>query len=486
IDRFGLSDAQGQAIVEMPLGRLSGLEIDKILEEMAEKRALVEKYQDILAHEEKLLAVLREDLEGIRARFGDERRTSIEEAADDIVLEDLIEKHTCVITITHAGYVKRQNVEEYAIQNRGGMGRRALTTREEDSVRDIFVSNSHNLLFFFSNKGRVFVRKCFEIPEASKNAKGTNVVNLLPLEEGEMITSFLSIDRERMEEAKKLYASMKLEESAEAATDGEQPAADSEEDVPETKDVLVFVTKNAVIKRVGLFAFSNVVTTKGKCREQGIKAIELDEGDEMLFAAHTDGEQDIFVAATNGLATRFPENKVRQMSRLARGVRAMTLAPGESVCGALAIAHENEERVLATMTENGVGKFSRFDDFTAHNRGGKGMKCQKLGGKAGERLVGVAAVAEGDEILIIASDGNLIRVAVDASRITGRGAAGVKIMNTVDRATGESTREVIGFQRVPACDVSGAEAAETSQEEAPDGAGTEAPGTDAPSEPLEE
>ncbi|MBP5288892.1 MAG: DNA topoisomerase 4 subunit A, partial [Clostridia bacterium] len=176
MDRFDLSDAQGQAIVEMPLGRLAGLEIDKILEEMAEKRALVEKYQDILAHEEKLLAVLREDLEGIRARFGDERRTSIEEAADDIVLEDLIEKHTCVITITHAGYIKRQNVEEYAIQNRGGMGRRALTTREEDSVRDIFVSNSHNLLFFFSNKGRVFVRKCIEIPEASKIAKGTNVV----------------------------------------------------------------------------------------------------------------------------------------------------------------------------------------------------------------------------------------------------------------------------------------------------------------------
>ena len=447
--RFDLSDAQGQAIVEMPLGRLAGLEIDKILEEMAEKRALVEKYQDILAHEEKLLAVLKEDLEGVRARFGDERRTAIEEAADDIVLEDLIEKHKCVITITHAGYIKRQNVEEYALQNRGGQGKRALTTREEDSVRDLFVSHSHNFLFFFSNRGRVYVRKCFEIPEAGKNAKGTNVVNL---EEGEKITSFLSIEREQMEDAKKLYAKLNAEDAEEAegsaAELADVEAEGAEDTAKEVGDNLVFVTRNAVIKRVGLYQFANVVTNKGKCVEKGIRAMDLDEGDELLFAAHTDGTRDLFIAASNGLATRFAEKRVRRMGRTARGVRAMRLLPGESVCGALAIAPKDETRLLATMTENGVGKFSRFDEFTAReNRGGKGMICQKLGGKAGKRLVGISAVAEGDEILIIASDGNLIRVAADASRITGRGAAGVKIMNTKD-GSGEATREVIAFQRV--------------------------------------
>ena len=187
IARFDLSDAQGQAIVDMPLGRLAGLEIEKILEEMEEKRALVAKLEDILSHHDKLLAVLKEEILDIRKRFGDERRTVIEEFVDDILLEDMIEKHKAVITVTHAGYIKRQRLDDYQAQNTGGKGLRALTTKEEDSIRDLVVSHSHNYVFFFSNQGRLYVKKCYEIPEASRNAKGTNLVNVLNLKEGEKI-----------------------------------------------------------------------------------------------------------------------------------------------------------------------------------------------------------------------------------------------------------------------------------------------------------
>ena len=297
---------------------------------------------------------------------------------------------------------------------------------------------------FFSSKGKVYIRKCYEVPEAGKSAKGNNIVNLLPLEEGEKITAFLSIEADRMTEARRLAALIKKEklDRKESDEEAEESAAEKFGDAIRENGILFFVTKRAVVKRVGLYEFASVVTTKGKSMEQGIRALKLDEDDELLFAERTDGTQDLFVAASNGLATRFAEDKVRIMSRAAGGVRAMRLAEGESVCGAIAIAHEGEERLLATITENGVGKFSSFDEFTAHNRGGKGMKCQKIGGKAGNRLVGVTAVAEGDEILIIASDGKLIRVAVDTGRVISRGAAGVRIMKPKEGS------EVIAFQRV--------------------------------------
>ncbi|MBR7165988.1 MAG: DNA gyrase subunit A, partial [Clostridia bacterium] len=244
IERFSLSEVQGQAIVEMPLGRLAGLEIEKILEEMAEKQALVARLRDILANRDKLFAVLKEEILEIRHKFGDERRTRIEAAADDIVLEDLIEKHAAVITVTHAGYIKRQKLADYQAQNTGGKGMRALTTKEEDSIRDLLVSHSHNFMFFFSNQGRLYVKKCYEIPEAGRTAKGTNLVNVLSLKENEKITAFLSVAKIN------------------------------------TDEVLSFVTRDGFVKRTPLKLFRHI-------RKDGVKAITLDEGDELLYVSKT-------------------------------------------------------------------------------------------------------------------------------------------------------------------------------------------------------
>ena len=398
MERFLLSDVQGQAIVEMPLGRLAGLEIEKILEEMAEKQALVAYLREILADREKLLGVLKEEILEIRKKFGDERRTEIEDAADDIILEDLIEKHKAVITVTHAGYIKRQRLDDYQAQNTGGKGMRALTTKEEDSIRDLVVSHSHNYVFFFSNLGRLYVKKCYEIPEASRNAKGTNLVNVLNLKEGERITAFLSVPKLATEEA------------------------------------LYFVTRNGFIKRTPLALFRHV-------RRDGVKAITLDEGDELLFVGKTLGDGDLFVASTEGVAVRFHEEEIRLMGRIARGVRAMRLSEGAAVCGAIAIG-QKEERTLVTLSDNGVGKRSSFEEFAAKHRGGKGMRCQKLGGKAGETMVGIAAVSENDDLILIASDGKLIRVHADRISLVGRSSSGIFVMRPEE---GES---LTSFQRV--------------------------------------
>jgi len=399
IARFTLSDAQGQAIVEMPLGRLAGLEIEKILEEMAEKRALAEKLQGILDDEEKLLTVLKDELLEIRRKFGDERRTTIEQAADDIVLEDLIEKHKAVITVTHAGYIKRQRLSDYQAQNTGGKGMRALTTKEEDSIRDILISHSHNFVFFFTNLGRLYVKKCYEIPEAGRNAKGTNLVNILPLKEGEKITAYLSVQKLA------------------------------------TEEILSFVTRGGFVKRTPLKLFRHV-------RRDGVRAITLNEGDELLYVNLTDGSGDLFVASTGGLATRFAESEIRLMGRSARGVRAMRLAAGAEVCGAISILSLKEERCLVTLSDNGVGKRTAFDSFAAKHRGGKGMICQKLGGKAGDRMVGIAAVNEQDDLLLIASNGKMIRVHAGDISLVGRNSSGIYVMRPEDGET------LTDFQRV--------------------------------------
>jgi len=397
--RFSLSEVQGQAIVEMPLGRLAGLEIEKILEEMAEKQALVARLRDILANRDKLFAVLKEEILEIRHKFGDERRTRIEAAADDIVLEDLIEKHAAVITVTHAGYIKRQKLADYQAQNTGGKGMRALTTKEEDSIRDLLVSHSHNFMFFFSNQGRLYVKKCYEIPEASRTAKGTNLVNVLSLKENEKITAFLSVAKIN------------------------------------TEEVLSFVTRDGFVKRTPLNLFRHI-------RKDGVKAITLNEGDELLYVSKTEGAGDLFVASSGGNAVRFHESEIRLMGRTARGVRAMRLGDGEYVCGSIAIASQGESRALVTMTDNGVGKRSDFEEFSAKHRGGKGMRCQKLGGKAGEKLIGIQAVEEEDDLMLISSDGKLVRVHAAGISKVGRNSSGIYVMRPEE---GES---LISIQRV--------------------------------------
>ena len=399
IERFSLSEVQGQAIVEMPLGRLAGLEIEKILEEMAEKQALVARLRDILANRDKLFAVLKEEILEIRHKFGDERRTRIEAAADDIVLEDLIEKHAAVITVTHAGYIKRQKLADYQAQNTGGKGMRALTTKEEDSIRDLLVSHSHNFMFFFSNQGRLYVKKCYEIPEAGRTAKGTNLVNVLSLKENEKITAFLSVAKIN------------------------------------TDEVLSFVTRDGFVKRTPLKLFRHI-------RKDGVKAITLNEGDELLYVSKTEGAGDLFVASSGGNAVRFHESEIRLMGRTARGVRAMRLGDGEYVCGSIAIASQGESRALVTMTDNGVGKRSDFEEFSAKHRGGKGMRCQKLGGKAGEKLIGIQAVEEEDDLMLISSDGKLVRVHAEGISKVGRNSSGIYVMRPEE---GES---LISIQRV--------------------------------------
>ena len=407
IQRFSLSDVQGQAIVEMPLGRLAGLEIEKILEEMAEKQALVARLQDILANRDKLYAVLKEEILEIRRKFGDERRTKIEAAADDIVLEDLIEKHAAVITVTHAGYIKRQKLADYQAQNTGGKGMRALTTKEEDSIRDLLVSHSHNYMFFFSNQGRLYVKKCYEIPEASRTAKGTNLVNVLSLKENEKITAFLSVAKIN------------------------------------TDEVLSFVTRSGFVKRTPLNLFRHI-------RKDGVKAITLNEDDELLYVSKTEGAGDLFVASSGGNAVRFHESEIRLMGRTARGVRAMRLGKGEYVCGALAISSQGESRALVTMTDNGVGKRSEFDEFSAKHRGGKGMRCQKLGGKAGSSLIGIQAVEEEDDLMLISSDGKLVRVHAAGISKVGRNSSGIYVMRLEEGETLISIQRVINDEELEA------------------------------------
>lgn len=395
IERFELSDAQGQAIVEMPLGKLAGLEVNKILEEMAEKQALVEKIRDILSDEKKVLGVVKEDLLEIKARYGDERKTAIEQAVDDILIEDLIEKHKCVVTVSKSGYIKRIPADQYQAQNRGGKGINAMTTKEEDFVSNIIVAHSHSWLFMFTNLGRLYAKKCYELPEAGRTAKGTNIVNILPLKPDEKITAFISVSK------------------------------------VDTDELLTMITRSGYIKRTPLKVFKHL-------RRNGINAITLTEGDELMFVEKTDSNKDIFVATNDGRCIRFDEKEVSVMGRNARGVRAIRLSGSQVVAGALSLDKDSDKLIL-TVTQNGFGKRSDPAAYTSHHRGGSGMTCHKLSEKTG-LLSGIAAVDDSDDIMMITDSGMLIRIPVNQISVIGRAASGVIIMRTSDNAV------ISGFQ----------------------------------------
>ena len=398
--RFDFSDAQAQAIVKMPLGNLASLEINTILEELARLRALIADLEDILANKSRIFDIMREELLDIKRRFGDERRTDIVEAEDDIILEDLIEKHKCVITITHDGYIKRIAADEYTAQNRGGKGINAMKTKEEDSVKSMFISHSHNYLFMFSNLGRLYIKKCYEIPEASRQAKGSHMNNVLSLQEGEQITAFISV------------AKINTEEN------------------------LIMVTEKGVIKRTPLKLFRHI-------RRGGVNAIRLDEGDKLMFVKKTEGDEEILIATSDGLAIKFDEAKVRVMGRTARGVRAIRLSEGAKVVGMLTAkkSEEGYEQLLLTVTENGVGKCSTLDSFRLSGRGGKGVRCQKITEKTGS-LVGITEICPEDDIMLITNEGILIRVPASQISTTGRASTGVIIMRMSEGAS------IVGLQRV--------------------------------------
>ena len=382
IERFGLSDAQAQAIVEMTLGKLSGLERQKVEDRIEKLTALVAEYRAILADEGKVIAIIKEELLAIKDKFGDARRTELVESTDDIDLEDLIERHTCVITVSHTGYIKRQKASVYTAQNRGGKGVVGMKTKEDDYVENVIVSGSHSLLMFFTNMGRVYAKKAYRIPEAGKTAKGTNLVNIISLQENEFVTAIIPVTE---------------------FTEGEY---------------LTMVTKRGIVKRTLLKAFEYQ-------RQSGKRAISLDEEDELIFVRHTKGNESLLIATRNGLAVKFDENNVREMGRTARGVKGITLMGDDYVCG---VAVVDEAKTLLTVTEGGMGKRTSFEDFRQmKHRGGKGVTCHKITDKTG-KLSTVMTVSEDDDIMLITNEGTIIRTSVSSINVYSRTAAGVIIM----------------------------------------------------------
>ncbi len=388
VARFGLSQIQAQAIVDMTLGSLAGLERLKIEEELAAKLALIAELEEILVNDEKVKEIIEADLLAIKEKFGDARRTEIAGAIDDIIDEDLIDKHDCVITMTNAGYIKRAPVDTYTAQKRGGKGIIGMNTKEDDYVDTVMVVHSHSFLLMFTNMGRVYMKKAYMIPEASRTAKGTNIVNVLELNENEKVTSVIAIHG-------------------------------FEED-----EYFIMVTKNGVIKRANVKDFEYQ-------RKGGKIAINLDEGDELCFVKHTTGEDEIVIATHDGRAVRFKESDARVMGRTARGVRGIKMNEGDYVVGAAIV---DETKALITLTENGYGKRNPFDAYNARNRGTKGVICQKTSEKTG-KLAGIAAVHENDDIMIITNDGTMIRTPVNGIPVyEGNNTSGVIIMRLSEGA----------------------------------------------------
>lgn len=379
--RFSLDDIQAQAIVDMTLGRLSGLERQKVEERLAKLYALIEELTADLNDEGRIKEIIKTEMLEIKAKFADPRRTELVAAEDDIVYEDLIERHTCVVTMTHGGYIKRQPADTYSAQKRGGKGIIGMATKEEDYVEDVIAANSHALLMFFTNTGKVHTRKTYQIPEAGRTAKGSNIVNILELEASEKVTAIISV-----------------------------PGFSD-------KEYLFMVTKRGIVKKTLLSEFEYQ-------RKGGKIALTLDDGDELVYVKHTSGNDDIIIATHDGLSARFGEEDVRPMGRGARGVKGMTLSDGDYIVGCAVIS---EDKALLTITEGGFGKRCEFDNFSAHNRGVKGVMCHGISERTG-KLAGIAAVGESDDIMMITNDGTIIRTPVSGIPFYGRSAGGVIVM----------------------------------------------------------
>ena len=377
----GLSEAQAEAIVQMRLGQLTGLERDKIINEMLSLCEKINDLRDILAHKARVLGIIRDDLEEIRGKFGDERRTTIENVSGEMDIEDLIPVEDCVVTYTNFGYIKRVPAAVYKSQRRGGRGVTGMKQREEDFVSEMFVGSSHDHVLFFTNRGIMFDLKCFEIPMGGKDSKGTNIVNLLPLAENE-----------------KIAAMMKVSEFND-------------------ESYIVIVTRNGKIKRTPLPAYKNV-------RKNGLIAIKLDEGDEIEGVRMTCGQDQLFVATRDGMAIRVDENCIRPQGRSAHGVRIMKLRGEDEI---VSMARVRAGATLLTVTEKGFGKRSEIDSYRIQNRGGFGLTNYKPDEERG-KVCGIKVVDETDDIMMISSDGIIIRIRTSDIRIMGRIAKGVRVM----------------------------------------------------------
>lgn len=384
MESFGLDEVQAQAIVQMRLGQLTGLERSRIEEELAALEEKIKELLSILEDRSKLLTMLKDEILEIKRRFADERRTKIMAVSGEVDVEDLIPEEDCVLTLTNFGYVKRQKTDTYKLQRRGGRGVSGMSCREEDVASEMFVVNSHDYVMFFTNLGKTYRLKCYEIPEGSRTSKGTNVANLLPILPEEKVTSMIKV-----------------------------PAFEEEKH-------LVMVTKGGIIKRTQLNAYDSA-------RKNGLIAIDLDEGDELAWVSVTDGKTELLVATKKGMAIRFSETDVRVVGRTARGVKAITLKDSDSVVG---MSPVYREKMVLTVSETGYGRLSDFDDYRLQNRGGKGITnyhVEKYGDVAAIKLVSCD-----EDVILIAENGVIIRIKADSIRKCSRPSKGVRVMKITD------------------------------------------------------
>ena len=435
MERFGLDDVQAQAIVQMRLGQLTGLERTKLEEELAALRLKIADFLDIIASEARRYGIIKDEAMEMKKRFSDERRTEIAAISGEMDVEDLIPEEDCVLTLTNFGYVKRQTLDTYRTQRRGGRGISGMSRREEDVASELFIANSHDFVLFFSDRGRVYRLKCYEIPEGSRTSRGMNITNLLPLEPEERITSMLRVTKSEEED-----------------------------------HFLTMVTKNAVIKRVALSAFRNV-------RKNGLIALDLAEDDELSWVRLTSGSDDLLVATRFGKAIRFHEADVREMGRQARGVRAIRLAEGDVVVG-MSILRENG--LVLTVSETGYGRLSNPEDYRLQHRGGMGIlnyHVEKYGNVAAIKVVDLD-----DDIILIADDGVIIRIEAGSIRICARPSKGVRVMKVNEGS------KVITMARAPHDDEEEISAVEDdgTAEEGEDEPVTEAEDVISDDEPAEE
>ncbi len=395
MERFGLDEVQAQAIVQMRLGQLTNMERTKIEDEIAALHAKIAEYLEILASDSKKLEIVKEELTAIRNKYADPRRTEICAISGEVDIEDLIPQEECVLTLTRFGYVKRLAADTYKIQRRGGRGVSGMSRREEDVATEMFIINSHDYVLFFTDKGRVYRLKCYEVPEGSRQSKGINIANILPIAPDEKVTSMIRV-----------------------------PEFDEEK-------FLVMVTRHGIIKRIALNAYNTA-------RKGGLIALELNEGDELAWVRMTDGNANVIIATQKGVAIRFKETDVRPMGRMARGVKALKLKEGDRVVGMSVV---REGGLVLTVSETGYGRLSKSDDYRLQSRGGKGLTNYHIE-KYGE-VAAIKVVDLDDDIIIISQDGIIIRIAAESIRVCSRPSKGVTVMKV-----GEGDK-VVTVARVP-------------------------------------
>ena len=382
MERFGLDDIQAQAILDMRLKALQGLDREKLEAEYRELAERIDYYQRLLQDGAMLRGVLKQELLEIRDRYGDERKTEIGFAEDDLDVEDLIVEEQCVFTMTAGGYIKRTCAREYAAQGKGGMGKKSMSTREEDYVNTVFTASTHDYILFFTDKGRVFRKKGYQIPEAGRTARGTNIVNVLQVEAGEKVSAMIHT-----------------------------------RDITDEGRFLVMITRNGTVKRLSVVTLKNL-------RNNGLRVITLEDGDELMVVRETDGTKHILIATHDGMAVCFAETDVRPTGRGSMGVRGIRLRPGDYVVGA---ARANPGRAVLTITEHGYGKRTPVEDYRITSRGGVGIKNYAVTDKTG-RVVGIKVVDGTEDLLLVTQSGTLLRTGVDSIRMAGRATQGVIVM----------------------------------------------------------